>query len=266
MRPPLSSFRLLDPGKYPEVSSYSREEIYGHGDNMAPGGLYLASRMARSMKLRGGDVVLDIGCGKGDSSIFLAKHYGVTVICFDLWIGAKFLSRKSETSGFRRTVVPLDLNATEPLPFPDDHFDAMFCMQALHSFGGDPNVLRQLVRHLKPGGRFVVGGTCFNEEPPDGVLPEVYRHTDGWNAEFDKYHSPPWWKTVFQATRLVEVVECEELPEGLVMWEDEVLAHAERAGWSSDWYEKAKWLIDQLIYSRDQRPYLTHYVAAIEKA
>ena len=61
---------------------------------MAPGGLYLAAVMARSMDLKEGDIVLDMGCGRGDSSIFLAKHYGVTVVCFDLWISSTFLSHK----------------------------------------------------------------------------------------------------------------------------------------------------------------------------
>ncbi len=68
--------RRLDRRDYPELDRYSWEEIYGHGDNMAPGGLYLAARMTRSAKLKPEDLVLDVGCGKGDSSLFLAQHLG----------------------------------------------------------------------------------------------------------------------------------------------------------------------------------------------
>ncbi len=260
-----SSFRRLDPGDYPEVAGYSWDEIYGGGDNMAPGGLYLAAVMARSMSLKQGDIVLDIGCGRGDSSIFLAKHFGVTVVCFDLWISSKFLSRKVASDGYRNAVFPLDLDGGQDLPFADDYFDAMFCMQALHSFGADANVLRRLLRHLKPGGHFVAGGTCFNEEPHDGQLPEMFSETGGWNAEYEKYHSPSWWKGVFEETRLVDVLACGELDEGLIMWEDDVLYDGERASWTDDWYGKSKWLIDQLIYSRDHLPDLTHYTATVEK-
>ena len=260
-----SSFRRLDLSDSPELTEYSRNEIYGGGDNMAPGGLYLAAVMARSMKLKKGDIVLDIGCGRGDSSIFLAKHFGVTVVCFDLWMSSKFLSRKIASKGYRNSVFPLDLDAAQDLPFPDDYFDAMFCMQALHSFGSKADVLRSLLRHLKPGGRFVVGGTCFNEEPRDGRLPEVFSHTDGWNAEYENYHSPSWWKILFESTRLVDVVDVRELSDGLVMWEDDVLSSGERAGWTEDWYNKSKWLIDQLVYSRDHRPSLTHYIANMQK-
>ncbi len=259
------SFRRLDSAGYPEVACYSRDEIYGNGDNMAPGGLRLTARMARSMNLTEGDIVLDIGCGRGDSSIFLARRFGAIVVCFDRWISSTFLCQKIATKGYRHAVFPLDLDAAEDLPFPDDYFDAVFCMQALHTFGASSDVLRRLIRHLKPGGRFVVGGSCFNEEMPDGALPEIYQRTDDWDAEYGNYHSPPWWKAAFEATRLAEAVACDELPDGLIMWEDEVLYHGERAGWTEEWYRKAEWLIDQLMFSRNNSPYLTHFILAAQK-
>ena len=259
-----SSFRRLDPDDYPEVSDYSWDEIYGHGDNMAPGGLYLASRIARSLNLQRGDRVLDLACGKGDSSIFLAKHFGVSVICFDAWTSATYLSRKIEAAGLGGAVLPLDLDATQQLPFPDDYFQAFFCMQALHSFGTDPGIVRRLLAHLMPGGRFGFGGTCFDQEP-DEPLPAVFQETAGWDAEYRNYHSPPWWAALFEDTRLVDILNCEELHDGLVMWEDDVLYHGERAGWDRRWFEKSKWLIDQLVFSRDHKPSLTHYVGTVEK-
>ena len=259
-----SRFRRLDPDDYPEVSGYSWDEVYGHGDNMAPGGLYLASRIARSLNLRRGDRVLDLACGKGDSSIFLAKHFGVSVVCFDAWTSASYLSRKIEAEGLGNAVLPLDLDATQQLPFPDDYFQAFFCMQALHSFGTDPDVVRRLLAHLEPGGRFGVGGTCFDQEL-DGPLPEVFQETAGWDAEYRNYHSPPWWRALFEETRLVDLLNCEELHDGLVMWEDDVLYHGEQAGWGSTWFEKSKWLIDQLVFSRHHGPSLTHYIATVEK-
>lgn len=259
-----STFRRLDPDDYPEVSGYSWDEVYGHGDNMAPGGLYLASRIARFLNLRRGDRVLDLGCGKGDSSIFLAKHFGVSVVCFDAWTSASYLSRKIDAAGLGNAVFPLDLDCTEQLPFPDDYFQAFFCMQALHSFGTDPGVVRRLLAHLTPGGRFGVGGTCFDREP-EGLLPEVYDQTGGWDAEYRNYHSPSWWRALFEETRLVDVLNCGELCDGLVMWEDDVLYHGEHAGWGSAWFEKSRWLIDQIVFSRDHEPSLTHYIGTVEK-
>ncbi len=255
----------LDRRNYPEVDDYTWEEIYGHGDNMAPGALYLAARMTRAANLKPGDLVLDIACGKGDSSLFLAERFGVTVVCFDLWISSSFLGRKIQERGCRSQVIPLDLDASKRLPLPEEYFDAMFCMQALHCFGTDLAVLRRLLKHLKPGGRLLVGGTCFNQEASTDGLPEIYSQTEGWEAEYANYHSPPWWKELFLATGMVEVAECSELEDGLIMWEDELFHHGQRAGWTEEWYRKARWLIDQLLFSHDHTPYLTHYVATVQK-
>ena len=49
------------------------------------------------------------------------------------------------------------------------------------------------------------------------------------------------------------------------MWEDDVLYDGERSGWSNAWFEKSKWLIDQLVFSRHHRPSLTHYVHDVQK-
>jgi len=262
---PRELFRRLDRRMYPEVDAYSWEEVYGYGDNSAPGGLFLAGRMTRAANLEPGNLVLDIGCGKGDSSLFLADRFGVRVVCFDLWTSSSYLSRKIDEKGYRSEVIPLDLDASQPLPFPESTFDAMFCMQALHCFGTDVAVLRRLLKHLKPGGRLLVGGTCFDQEASDEGLPAIYSQNDGWNTEYSNYHSPIWWKDLFLETRMVDVVECSELDDGLVMWEDEVLHHGQRAGWPAEWHRKAKWLTDQLLFSRDHTPALTHYVATLDR-
>ena len=262
---PRDMFRRLNPESYPEVADYSWEEIYGHGDNMAPGGLYLAARMTRAGNLHAGDLVLDIACGKGDSSLFLAEHFGATVICFDLWTPASFLSKKFAKRGLGSQVLPFELDTTKPLPFAEDSFDTMFCMQALQSFGSEPDVLHRLLKYLKPGGRLLVGGSCFNQEPGEGGLPDLYARTDGWDAEYATYHSPQWWSDRFVETGMVDVILCTELEDGLVMWEDEVLHHGQRSGWTQKWHLNARWLVDHLLYSRDHVPYLTHYVAAFER-
>ena len=83
LRSTLSSVSL---DRYPELQSHTRDEIYGRGDQMSPGALFLAARMARGLEVRPGDVVLDVGCGLGESSIFLARQYGVEVVAVDLGI------------------------------------------------------------------------------------------------------------------------------------------------------------------------------------
>ena len=179
------SLRRVRLERYPELSSYTRGEIYGHGDQMSPGALFLAARMARSLEVRPGDLVLDVGCGLGETSIFLARHYGVKVVAVDLGTPARLLSKKFSERGYRDTIIPLNLDITEPLPFAEEYFDAVFCMTSIHYFGVTTRFLRHLLRYLKKGGRFSVGNTCFDREiPPDQVRTstELLRRETYWMA------------------------------------------------------------------------------------
>src|ERR1041385_54675 len=94
----LSSFRSPDLARYPELNGYTRDQCYQ--DFFGGGGLYLTVEMLRTLRLKPNDVVLDLGCGKGATSVFLAKHYGVHVIALDLWTPAEFLTEKFAALGF----------------------------------------------------------------------------------------------------------------------------------------------------------------------
>ncbi len=69
---------------------------------MAPGGLYLAACMTRFMNLKTGDIVLDIGCGRGDSAIFLAERFGDPDLVMILATGLRMaVSMAGDPSGRR---------------------------------------------------------------------------------------------------------------------------------------------------------------------
>ena len=260
-----TSFRRVDRAKYPELAAYSWDEIYGHGDNMAPGALFLATQMARALDAAPDQLVLDLGCGKGDSSIFLANTFGLRVVAADLWVSPALLQKKFESQGCCNGTTAVRLDVRLGLPFEAGRFDAIFCMQALHSFGGSAGFIRRLLRCLKPGGRIVVASSCFTEERPFEELPALYHRTDGWDAEYRNYHSPGWWRHLFEATGDVDVVECAELADGPMYWEDDFLYRGESRGWDAANFKDALWLIEHILHGRSQQPYLTHYMATLQK-
>ncbi len=265
------SLRRGSRDRYPELESYTRDEIYGHGDQLSPGALFLCARMARSLRVRPGDVVLDVGCGLGESSIFLAKHYGVKVMAVDLGIPARTLGKKFSERGYGDTVIPFNVDITEPLPFAEGYFDAIFCMTSIHYFGLTPEFLKHLLPYLKRGGRFSVGNTCFDREIPPDRVPDIYRTTppgailDGWENECSRYHSPEWWRRLFEQSALVKVIECVELEDGPAMWEDKLAYDLEKSDWKEEKVEDLRWKIDQILHGGDDTPRFTFFVAAVEK-
>ena len=255
------SLRRIDRNEYPELQGYSDEAIWR---DSGPGGLFLAAKMSREMKLKEDDIVLDLGCGRGESSIFLVTQFGVQVIAVDLYVKPSYLSNKIKLRGLRSDIVPLNLDARKPLPFADEYFDAIFCMNSLSFFGGDLATLNRLATHLKQGGVFCVGGECMSEEfTPEQISqpPHVYSFVNGiWENDFLKLHSPPWWKNLFEHTAELDVVTCKELGDGRTLFEEEILSSTP-VGYLGLSPQQARDIeIRQIVYGRTNKPYMTIFL------
>jgi SAM-dependent methyltransferase len=261
------TFRSPNSEDYPELAGYSRDAIYE--DCMGGGGLYLAAHMVRQMRLAAGGVVMDLGCGKGATPIFLARHCGVRVVAVDLWVSATLLHEKFTRRGQRDAIVPLNLDITGPLPFAQGYFDAIFCMNSFSFYGGSTEFLHHLLRHLKRGGEFVVGMESLSDEfTPDQVArpPSVYNYRlptgeDVWEGDFLKMHSPRWWERLFLDSGLLEVYHCAELPDADILYEDLVLYQIEH---DLDPHDVGK-SIAQILWGRSNRPRKTLFTLAARR-
>lgn len=77
---------LLSIDRFSRSSRYDREWIIAN--QMGPNVLWLTEFLCEAMDLQPGMRVLDLGCGKALSSIFLAKEFDVQVWATDLWMPA----------------------------------------------------------------------------------------------------------------------------------------------------------------------------------
>jgi len=261
------ALRRLDRSAYPELTGYSDEEIWR--DNEGPGALYLAARLSRHMGVKKGGLVLDLGCGKGESSIFLARHLSVRVVAVDLWTEATFLAGKFTRRGYGSRILPLTLDARRPLPFSKGFFDAVFCMNSLSFFGGDADSLRRLVSHIKPGGSLVAGGECMSGKFTDEQRrdpPKVYSFAEGvWENGFLKLHSPAWWRELFIASEVLDVLECAELDDGVVMHEEMLTAASPRGYLGVSAAQTRELEMRQVLYGREHDPRMTVFLAAASR-
>jgi cyclopropane fatty-acyl-phospholipid synthase-like methyltransferase len=78
---------------------------------MGPHVLWLAEWACQVVPLHEGMRILDLGCGKTASSIFLAKEFGVTVWAVDLWIKPTDNWARIEAAGLTDRVLPLHAEA-----------------------------------------------------------------------------------------------------------------------------------------------------------
>jgi len=77
---------MLRRDAFPLSAKYDPEWVIEN--EMGPNVLWLTEALCQVMDLQPGMRVLDMGCGKALSSIFVAKEYGAQVWATDLWISA----------------------------------------------------------------------------------------------------------------------------------------------------------------------------------
>jgi len=185
-------------------------------DQMGPNVVWLAEGLMQIMELKPGMRVLDMGCGKAVSSIFLAKEFGVQVWATDLWIEAGENWQRVQKAEMEGQVFPVHAEA-HSLPFADDFFDAAVSFDAYHYFGTDDLYLGNYYRKLiKPGGRFGIVVPGLVKELGEGGVPAEFRPY--WEWDFCSFHSPQWWQRHWEKTPRVTVAQADLLPDGWQHW------------------------------------------------
>ena len=257
---PKATLREVDKSKYPELASYTKDEIWR---DIGPGGLYLVSVLAEELNLPPNPLVLDLGCGAAESSLYLADRYGAIVVAVDSASDITRIARKIEHRGHRGRVVPLRLDASEPLPFAEEYFDVVLCVNSLNFYGTDVAVINRISRYIKKGGVFCSGGECLNQEFTIDQIkdpPEVYNFAKPvWEGDFLTSHSPGWWSDHIARSEYLCIMSCEELQDGRRFYEEQALL-SEPHGYFGLSAEQARELeIRQIEFGRECRPYMTIY-------
>jgi cyclopropane fatty-acyl-phospholipid synthase-like methyltransferase len=205
----MSSARTKE--RFPRASAYDTDWVVEN--LMGPNVLWLAEFLAEAVPLQPGMRVLDLGCGKAISSIFLAKEFKVDVTAADLWIKPTENQKRIDAAGLAGRVTPVHAEA-HALPFAEASFDAIVSLDAYHYFGTDDLYLGTIAKFLRPGGRLgiVVPGLAHEiAEVPQSIKP-------WWEWDFCSFHSPQWWRHHWAKTRLLTVETADRLPDGRACW------------------------------------------------
>jgi SAM-dependent methyltransferase len=159
--------------------------------------------------------VLDLGCGRAMSSVFLRRELGVEVWAVDLWISPSENLRRISDAGVEDGVFPLRANA-RALPFAAEVFDAVVAIDSFVYFGTDDLYLAELARFVKPEGVVAIAGAGLVREL-DGPVPEHLR--DWWEpSEHCSLHSAEWWRRHWERTGIVSVEHADTMADGWQLW------------------------------------------------
>ncbi len=199
--------------QFPRSSRYHPEWIKASVSGGA-NPLWLSEWLATALDLRPGMRVLDLGCGRAMSSIFLHREFGVQVWAVDLMCSVSENLQRIRDAGLEQGVFPIHADARS-LPFGADFFDAIVSIDSFFYYGTDDLFLNSLLRFVKPGGQVGIAGAALIQEI-SGMVPEHLK--EWWTPDLWCLHSAQWWKMHWERTGLMDIEIADSHAEGWRLW------------------------------------------------
>jgi SAM-dependent methyltransferase len=210
---------LLKNDKYPRSAKYDPEWVLKGW--MGPNVLWLTEWLCEKMELKPGMRVLDMGCGKALSSVFLAKEYGVQVWANDLWISAAENWQRIKEAGMENQVYPIHAEA-HALPYAEEFFDAIVSLDSYTYYGTDDLYLCYFLKYLRPEGQIgiVVPGLTkeFKTVPAHLLKPRANGAGPFWVDECWCFHTARWWRQFWERYDAIDNVAADVLADGVKDW------------------------------------------------
>jgi cyclopropane fatty-acyl-phospholipid synthase-like methyltransferase len=204
--------------RFPRSSGYHPEWIMASVSGGA-NSLWLSEWLAEALDLRPGMRVLDLGCGRGASSIFLHREFDVQVWAADLWNSVSERFRRVQDAGVEGGVFPIHADARS-LPFAAEFFDAIICIDAFPYCGGtDDLYLNYLARFVKPGGLVGIAGAGMVQDVENAGVPD---HLRAWWTQDQGWclHSAKWWRRHWEQSGIMDIEVADTMPDGWQRWLD----------------------------------------------
>lgn len=154
-----------------------------------PGGVKATRELLELCHVDADKVVLNIGCGTGVSTTYIAKTYGCRVVGVD--IAEKMVARARERAQRKGLADRTEFRTADAqeLPFEDDQFDILIC-ESVNTFVPDrAKAAGEYVRVIKPGGYVGLNEASWIKPPPPHVDESMFQITgqhiltsDVWQA------------------------------------------------------------------------------------
>ena len=160
-------------GNY-EAEIYRQIRVETYGNDLGQTSWVTAEESAeimRLLQLRSDSHVLEIGCGSGRYALHVAERVGCRIIGID--VNEPGIERAKKLAAQEKLDAQVSFercDASKPLRFAEETFDAVFSNDVLCHIPGRDGVLREIRRVLKHGGRLlfsdalVIGGVISHQE------------------------------------------------------------------------------------------------------
>lgn len=196
------------------------KELFTEQFLMGPNSVRLLDEMLERYPIERDMRILDLGCGKGLTSLFLAKETCAKVFATDLWIDATDNYKRIQKWGIEDVVIPIHADAND-LPYAKDFFDVVVSIDSFHYFANQPDFfMEKMLPLLKNDGIAIIAMPGLRNEIHGSEPQLILDWINGENNEYELYHSRQWWKEYFGTSDKFELVQDFELDNFRIAWDD----------------------------------------------
>lgn len=130
--------------------------------------------LAKLANITSNDYVLDIGCGYGTTSIWLAKNIGCKVV--GITISQRQVDEANKMAKKQGVSHLTDFKVMDfhNIDLPENSFDVVIAIESICHSSEQPKVLEEIYRMLKPKGRLAIA---------DGYFAKDTKHLTDWEKE-----------------------------------------------------------------------------------
>ena len=142
-----------------------------------PGGYKSTTELCSLLELDKDSHVLDVACGTGTTSFFLAKKYNCKVTGFDISKTLIEIANKNLIKNNYKDKITFEVADALKIPYPDSYFDSVISQAFFILIDDKVDALKEIVRVLKPGGFLGALELSWLKKPPEDIYEEFIAKT-----------------------------------------------------------------------------------------
>lgn len=195
------------------------KELFLAENLMGPNSIRLLDELLTQypLQLTRENLVLDLGCGTGLTSLFIARETGATVYANDLWISEEANLKRFTAWNMQDQLIPVCEDANN-LHFQPSMFDALVSIDSYHYFGGKEGFFTEkILPIMKPGGIALMGIPGMKTRY-DGQSEALL--TDWLGEEAYMFQSADYWKRIIGEHNEVKEVRTWEMTSFEQPWQE----------------------------------------------
>lgn len=196
------------------------KELFNKEFLMGPNSMRLLEEMLEKYPIEDGLKVMDLGCGRGLTSLYLAKETNADVYATDLWIRATDNYELFKEWKMDEKMIPIHSDAND-LPFAHEYFDAIVSIDSFHYFAHEKNFFKEKVLpFVKKDGVVILAMPGLAEEIHGMEDDIILEWLGGEESEYEMFHSLDWWTDLLGNDEEYDIVSSFELDCFKQAWED----------------------------------------------